>query len=355
GRGRRGRAAPGPAAAGRGAPGPVARGPRRAGAEPAMTTARLWLWIAAIATGGAALYGAKLAGMPALLHDPRLPWWGLALIFAAAESYPVHLHFRSETHSLSLSEIGVVLGLFLATPSSLVIGLVLGAGLALVFVRRQRPLKVAFNAAQFALSASLAVVVFRAIAALGNASGPVGWTAAAVGAATFGIVSVVLVTTTITLAAGGPPWRELPRTIAFALAGSFASASLAVAAIVMLEADKRSVWLLVVPSICWGLAFRAYGSQRRRHEHLEFLYQTMRATQGAPEFRAAVRELLVAARAMLSADYAEIILLGAAPEDGALRSTSTGDAEQLMEPVTLTPAQVAAVHASGLRDTAILL
>src|SRR5581483_6892030 len=242
-----------------------------------------------------------------------------------------------------------------ATPSSLVIGLVLGAGLALVFVRRQRPLKVAFNAAQFALSASLAVVVFRAIAALGNASGPVGWTAAAVGAATFGIVSVVLVTTTITLAAGGPPWRELPRTVSFALAGSLASASLAVSAIVMLEADRRSVWLLIVPALCWALAFRAYGAQRRRHEHLEFLYQTMRATQGAPEFRAAVRELLLAARNLLAAEYAEIVLLGATPAEGALRSVVSTSGETVMERVSLDATDELLLDMASAGDTAILL
>jgi diguanylate cyclase (GGDEF)-like protein len=320
-----------------------------------VTTARLWVWIGAIGAAGVALYVTQLAHLHALLPAPHLPWWSLAVIFCLAESYPVHLHFRSETHSLSLGELGVVLGLFLATPGSLVGGLVGGAGAALILVRRQRPLKVAFNAAQFTLSSGAAVVAFRAVTSFGDPQGPLGWVAAAAGAATFGIVSVVLVAATITLAAGGPPWRELPRTICFALAGSLASASLAVSAIVMVESDRRSVWLLVVPAVCWGLAFRAYGSQRRRHEHLEFLYQTMRATQGAPEFRAAVRELLVAARAMLSAEYAEIVLLGARPEDGALRSTITADAEQLMEPAPLGPVQAAAVHAAQSRDVALLL
>jgi diguanylate cyclase (GGDEF)-like protein len=320
-----------------------------------VTTARLWLWIVAISAAGSVLYATQLTDVPPLLHEPRLPWWGLAVVFALAESYPVHLHFRSETHSLSLSELGIVLGLFLASPSALILGLVVGAGVALVAVRRQRPLKVAFNAAQFTLSTAVAVAVFRAVVALGNPTGPVGWTAAAAGAATFGIVSIVLVTATITLAAGGPPWRELPRTAAFALAGSLASASLAVAGIVMVEADRRSVWLLVVPSLCWALAFRAYGAQRRRHEHLEFLYQTMRATQGAPELRAAVRELLAAARAMLSADYAEIVLFGATPDDGALRSTIDSKGEALMEPVTLSDACVGALRAATARDTAILL
>jgi diguanylate cyclase (GGDEF)-like protein len=320
-----------------------------------MRTARVWCWVALLGVSASLLYLGALAGREPLLVQPRLQWWTLAVLFLLAEAFPVHLHFRSETHSLSLSELGLVLGLFLATPGDLVLGLVCGAGCALVFVRRQRPLKVAFNCAQFGLSTGLAVVVFRAFASLGDPTGPVGWAAAAAGASTFGAVSVVLVATTISLAAGGPPFRELPRTVAFALAGSLASASLAVAAVEMLQADPRSVWLLVVPALCWGLAFRAYGAQRRRHEHLEFLYQTMRATQGAPELRSALRELLVAARAMLAAEHAEIVLLGATSDDEALRSFIGRDDEALMQPIRLNETARDALRASGERTSAFLV
>ena len=301
------------------------------------------------------LYDTRLAGLSATFPGPRLPWWGLALVFFVAEAFPVHLHFRSETHSLSLSEVGIVLGLFLASPSALVLGLIVGAGCALVLVRRQRPLKLVFNVAQFGLSTCAALIVFRAVVALGDAHGPVGWAAAAAGAAAFGIVSVALVTTTISIAAGGPQLREFPRTIALALAGSLASASLAVVAVELLEADTRAVWLLVVPALLWGFAFRAYGAQRRRHEHLEFLYQTMRATQGAPELRASVRELLVAAREMLSAKYAAIVLLGPTPEEGVLQSMVGPSFELLMQPATLTDATELAVRKATDREGAILL
>jgi diguanylate cyclase (GGDEF)-like protein len=316
-------------------------------------TAPVWAWTGILAAAALGVYATTLAGLSPTLAGPHIPWWALAAIFFLAEAYPVHLDFRSETHTLSLSELGVVLGLFLATPGELMLGLACGAGLALVMIRRQRPLKVAFNIAQWGLSSAVAVVVFRALAQFGDPHGPVGWAAAAGGAATFGVVSVVLVTVTIALAAGGAPLRELPRTASLGLVASFASASLALAAVEILEEDARAVWLLIVPAVLWALAFRAYGSQRKRHEHVQFLYRTMRATQGAPEFRGAVRELLVAARTMLSADYAEILLF-ASLSDGALRSVVTSSSESLMEPVTLTEAAVAAIAASG-RESAVLL
>ena len=137
--------------------------------------------------------------------------------------------------------------------------------------------------------------------------------------------------------------------------GSLASASLAIVAVELLGADTRAVWLLIVPALFWGLAFRAYGSQRRRHEHLEFLYQTMRMTQGAPELRTAVRELLVAAREMLSAEFAAIVLLDSTSEEGTLESMIGPSFELLMQPATLSEASKLAVLSAEGREGAVLL
>jgi hypothetical protein len=270
-------------------------------------TAPVWAWTGILAAAALGLYATVLAGLPPTLAHPHVPWWALAAIFFLAEAYPVHLDFRSETHTLSLSELGVVLGLFLATPGELMLGLACGAGLALVVVRRQRPLKVAFNLGQWSLSSAVAVVAFRAVAQLGDPHGPVGWAAAAVGAATFGCVSVVLVTVTIALAAGGAPLRELPRTASLGLAASFASASLALAAVEILERMRG-------PSGCWS----SPPSLGPRLPRVRLATQAPRARPvplpdyardaGRTGVSRSVRELLVAARTMLSAEYAEIVL-----------------------------------------------
>jgi hypothetical protein len=184
------------------------------------------------------------------------------------------------------------------------LGLVRAGGTS--YIGRQRPLKVAFNIGKWGLSSAVAVVVFRAVTQFGDPHGPVGWAAAAAGAATFGFVSVVLVTVTIALAAGGASLRELPRTASLGLAASFASASLALAAV---EIPKR----MRGPSGCWSSrcvwpSRSAPTARNASATSMSSSSRTMRATQGAPEFRGAVRELLVAARTMLSADYAEIVL-----------------------------------------------
>ena len=134
--------------------------------------------IAAAAAAAAVLYYAVLAGLgpPDAL---AIPWWGLALAFFLAEAFPVHVHLRSEAHSLSLSELALVLGLYAAPPGELLLAMLLGTGLALLVVRRQRPLKLAFNLASFAVATSLALLVFHGFLTLGDAYGPAGWAGAA--------------------------------------------------------------------------------------------------------------------------------------------------------------------------------
>jgi diguanylate cyclase (GGDEF)-like protein len=315
---------------------------------------RIWSLVAAMTAGALALYGTVLHGESAVA-GPAVPWWVLALLFLLAESFPVHLHFRSETHTLSLSELAMVVGLFFATPAALLLAVVAGSGAAFVFVRRQRAVKSAFNLAQFALSVAVSVVVFRTLIGLGAAFGPVGWAAAGAAAATFGLLSVTLVTLTISLATGSSALNDLPRTLGLALAGSVAGGSLAVVAVELVHADERAAWLLAIPVGFWAVAFRAYGAQRRRHEHLEFLYDSMRATQSASELRAAVRELLTAARAMLSAEYAEILLLGSTPEDGALRSVISPAEERLLEHDTFAEHGLLAVRKTAEQDRGVLL
>ena len=103
--------------------------------------------------------------MGSLPLEPQVTWWELALGFAAADVvFDIHLDVHRDTYSISLMEIPLVIGLFLASPLAVVGGRVLGTGLALAFYRRQPPLKLFFNVSLLALEAAVAVTVFRALA-----------------------------------------------------------------------------------------------------------------------------------------------------------------------------------------------
>jgi diguanylate cyclase (GGDEF)-like protein len=317
-------------------------------------SARVPALIAAVAAASLALYATVLprAQAPAALH---IPGWSLIAIFFLTEAFPVHVHFRSEAHSLSLSEFGLVLGLYLATPGELLGAQFLGAALALTLVRRQRPVKLAFNLASFCFGSCVAVLVFHGFLSLGDAYGAAGWAGALLGACANAFVGVLLVSVVIWLASARSTVHELPRLFAVSGGGSLATASLAIAAVELAQLDPRSVWVLLVPIAGTAVAFRAYTAQRRKHEHLEFLYRSMRAMQGAPEFRSSVRELLEAARTMLSADVAEIVLFPRSPMEGVLSSVIGPGRESLMHTTELTETGLVALDVLSKEDSAALL
>ena len=85
----------------------------------------------AIALAAVALFAFVVRDLPGYDIGPHIPWWALAAAFAATELFVVHAHVRGSAHSLSISELPLILGLLLATPQELVIAQVLGPAVVL--------------------------------------------------------------------------------------------------------------------------------------------------------------------------------------------------------------------------------
>ena len=109
------------------------------------------------------MVGLPYLDRPAYLPSPGVSWWVLAVAFAATEVYVVHLDARRQGQTISLSEIPLVVGLFLAAPVALVVGKVVGSLAAMVVHRRSPLVKVTFNLALHVAEASVAVAVFRTL------------------------------------------------------------------------------------------------------------------------------------------------------------------------------------------------
>ena len=100
--------------------------------------------------------------------------WTLLLVaaaFAAAEGAVMHVELGKNAHSVSLAELILTVGLFELHPYELTAARLLGGGLVLALIRKQRPLKLAFNLALWTCDVSVAAVVFHA---LGGGVGPAG-------------------------------------------------------------------------------------------------------------------------------------------------------------------------------------
>src|SRR4051794_23687000 len=76
--------------------------------------------------------------LPVVVSDVRVAWPLLALAFALADSFAVHVEVRDNAHSFTMNELPLMIGLFLCRPEQLVLARLVGVVVALVLVRRQR-------------------------------------------------------------------------------------------------------------------------------------------------------------------------------------------------------------------------
>jgi hypothetical protein len=269
--------------------------------------ARIWAL-----TGAMALVAASLFVAVALRIEPHsapvtIPWWALAVAFYLAETNVVHLEFRRQAHTFSLSEIPLVIGLVFATPVDFVLANVVGAGIGLVLIRRQAPIKLAFNLSHFALEAILAVIVFNLLSGGVFSPGALVWLAAFAAAAVDNVVRIVSLPVAIAFAERRWEPGRLPETLKFGLAVGMTNTSVALMGVTILWLQPSAAWLLGIPIALILVAYRTLVSEREKNKSLEFLYESTRILQRSPELDAAVADLLQHARTMFRAGRARLV------------------------------------------------
>jgi diguanylate cyclase (GGDEF)-like protein len=312
----------------------------------------LGVLIAATIALAAVLFVTVVRDLEPYTSSVRLEWWMLAVGFAVTELFVVHAHVRGSAHSLSLSELPLILGLLLAHPQDVVIAQLAGTAAVLLLTRGHSPVKLLFNLGQFALTSTLAVVVLHALATDPGASGPALWgaTFAAVGAAS--LVGAVLVFAAIGLAEGSLPSRQLAAMMGADLIVALTNTSVGLACAAVVGEDVRSGWLLLPPAAILLLAYRAYLSERTKHQSLEFLYEVARSVSRAPDFESALENLLSRCRQAFRVRTAEVVLFATGGEIP-LRTSLAPDEESLMLP--LEPSLAAALRDCVQDERAVLV
>ena len=225
----------------------------------------------------------------------------------------MHLHFRRSAHSFSLGDLPLVFGVLFSTPIDLVIAGLVGPIVVLLVDRRLPAIKVVFNIAQFTLTTCLAVILFHELAATADGFGPLTWIYALIACQVSALVTVLLIGGAISLSEGRLGARALGRMLLMDLTVTTTNTSLALAGAVIVVYDPRALPLLVVPLVTVFLAYRAYATERQRHESLEFLYETTRTLSRSPEIVGALEGLLARSVEAFRAEIAEIVLF---PSEG---------------------------------------
>src|SRR3954454_7236787 len=119
------------------------------------------LIMCALFLGGMALDVSVLHLRPttAMLMQPNV--WLLLAAFAVTEAVVLHVELGKNTHSVSISELTLTVALFYLPASMLAPVRLVSGCLVLMLIRRQRPLKLMFNACLWTCDVALATLVFQ--------------------------------------------------------------------------------------------------------------------------------------------------------------------------------------------------
>jgi diguanylate cyclase (GGDEF)-like protein len=285
--------------------------------------ARVQLLVAALLLPSILLLVVVVAPLRGLDTPRPIPWWVLAPLFCVAEISVVHIQFRRDAHSFSLSELPLVTGLFFASPLIVVLSTLGGTAAALVFHRRQSPLKLAFNLANFALGSCVATTVFFHLVDRHDPLGNTSSLAALVAMLAAGVLQSMGILAAISLSEGRVDASGVNSTFGFALAATIVNTCLALIGVRIIWVNPSQAWLLLVPTLGVLIAYRFYVSEREKRGQVVFLYESSRQLQHAGAIDEAVAKLLAQARSVFRAEVAEILFFPTR-DKGAYFRTSVG-------------------------------
>ncbi len=249
-----------------------------------------------------------LDGRPPLHETLEFPWWAMVVAFALVESWVVHLHFRSETGSFSLFELPLVLGLIFVAPQGMWLAAILGVGFALTVVRRQPPIKVAFNVANLSVHVAVAALIAQTFVS-GDPLAPTSWLVLAVATTIGGAIQIVALAAVLYAAEEVLGRRQILTMLGTATVISGANTAQALVAAVLVQSEPLSVLLLLVPVAVLLVSYRAYVAERNQREQVEFLYTSTKALRDSPETTSAAAALLREVVSMFRAEHAHLLLL----------------------------------------------
>lgn len=240
--------------------------------------------------------------------EPTIDWWWLALGFYVAELMVVHIQFRQDAHTISMSEIPMMLGLLLASPAALIVGQLVGSTIALAGHRRQRPMKLFFNVGQLALQAVVAIVVFDALAADGLAFDT--WTVigAVVAMLSALFTGHAAVFGAIRASGGSESLAETAKVFAVSSVGTVAATLLGFVAAISLMAAPQVFWVGLVPTVLVFIAYRAYVAQVRDKDRVSALFDAATLLHRTPEIEQAVASVAQRVLDLVKAEAAAVIL-----------------------------------------------
>ena len=251
----------------------------------------IWLLTLSMAALAGLIAGLGLLGNSGAAV-PGLGWVLLLPVFALAEVVVIHLPTHRNAHGHTLREIPAVLGLTLLPPQQYVTCYIVGAVLALVLAARMRGVKLAFNAAMFALEAALGALVYHAILQGGDTLSPTAWAAVLVAVLITDLLSAVAVTLAISLTEGVFDRGVLDEALRSGSVAAFINTCIALLIATLALVRPSALPLLAVLVAVLVLAYRSYMTLARGHARTQLLYRFVDRTSQSGSLDEVVHAIL---------------------------------------------------------------
>jgi diguanylate cyclase (GGDEF)-like protein len=244
----------------------------------------------------------------------------ITILFVTAESSQIHIELGDQAWSVSLSELPLVLGLFLLPPWWLLLGRLVAA-IVVFGLRRTALPKAVFNLGLFLAEVAVAELLFQSMRPdQGLAARD--WAVAYFTMLVVGLMSALAVTAGIALQNQRIVGSELARTLpVVALTGAF-NTTLALLSLLALHANHAALPLLTALVIVVAIGYRAYHRLQRQHADLGQLFAFTQPVGTAENNDHMLAQLLTEAAELMQAEQSVLLVPRAVATPG---SPADGD------------------------------
>ncbi len=273
-----------------------------------LTVLAVGLLLAALSAAAFALF---VAGLPAMPDAPlEISGLWLAVAFFACELFALRVERnQGESYGFTLAQVPLAVGLVYAVPGPLVAARVAGVLAAILVIRHRRLIEIPYEVAVHVGQTVVAIVVFRLV--LGDADPVAVQGAFALATALFASYLAAALALAALVSVVARRWPGRRAVFAIARAGSVAAILNAAIGIGLATTlwDHPHVGLLITAIVVACLASnRMYSGLAERHRRLETHFEFVSSVVRSAELSEITDSVLDAARKLLRADDAVLLL-----------------------------------------------
>ena len=221
---------------------------------------------------------------------------------------PLMLEVQSNTFSISLTEIPIVVCLLSMQRVPMVIGATIGWCIALLLSRRRAPLKLFFNTSLIIFELAAPAAIIDATVSDPGLTRWTTWVAVVAGITLTSIVASNAVNLVIRLAGDNITTAQVIRHTGVAVANAAAGAMLTLLAIMALEVTAVSAIPLVILAVTSIVPLRRHAKLNRRYEGLLLLHEFTAGLTGSTDLGTTLTSVLSETSKVLRSSNAVILL-----------------------------------------------